>query len=176
MATYLVYKFGRSWPWKYLTVPSQHSRVILLVNEYSLSDWLTAKEGGIREPKQRTFLRSGTSGRFKQWMVFGITRVTGVLSVFTFAVWNVLTYSISNFRKIFVAERDSCIFFAPFSYEHFIFHNFIRQAWNAIVYSVFDCQSRHKSSEQKLPYMIAVNFNCSFINHQWDLVCSSLSK
>ena len=130
----------------------------------------------VPEPKQRTFLRSGTSGRFKQWMVFGITRVTGVLSVFTFAVWNVLTYSISNFRKIFFAERDSYIFFAPFSYEHFIFHNFIRQAWNAIVYSVFDCQSRHKSSEQKLPYMIAVHFNCSFINHQWDLVYSSLSK
>ena len=174
MATYLVYKLGRSWPWTYLTVPSQHSLVILF-SKWILAFWLVNGDGR-REPKQRTFLRSGTSGRFKQWIVFGITRVTGVLSLFTIAVWNVLTYSISNFRKIFVAERDSYIFFAPFSYEHFIFHNFIRQAWNAIVYSVFDCQSRHKSSEQKLPYMIAVHFNCSFIDHQWDLVCSSLSK
>ena len=135
--------------------------------------------------RQEGCARSGSSStafvarkaKIMQWIVFGIMRVTDVLSVLTFAIWNVLTYSISNFRKIFVAERDSYIFFAPFSYEHFIFHNFIRQAWNAIVYSVFDCQSRHKSSEQKLPYMIAVHFNCSFItDHQWDLVCSSLSK
>jgi len=146
-----------------------------LVNEYSHSDWLTAK-GGIRVPKQRTFLRSGTSGRFKQWMVFGMTRVTGVLSVFTFAVWNVFTYSISNFRKIFVAERDFHLhFLCPILIWTFHLSQFYSP--NLKCHRVlFDCQSRHKSSEQKLPYMIAVHFNCSFINHQWDLVCSSLSK
>ena len=56
-----------------------------------------------------------------EWF-FGITRVTDVLSVFTFTIWNVFTHSISSFSKIFVAEGDSTyIFFTQFSYEHFIF-------------------------------------------------------
>ena len=132
--------------------------------------------------RQEGCARSGSSStafvarkaKIMQWIVFGIMRVTDVLSAFTFAVWNVFTYSISNFRKIFVAESDSYIFFTPFSYEHFIFHIYSPSLKCRRV--LFDCQSRHKSSEQKLPYMIAVHFNCSFINHKWDLVCSSFSK
>ena len=121
--------------------------------------------------RQEGCVRSGSSStafaarkaKIKQWMVFGITRVTDVSSAFTFAVWNVFfTYSISNFRKIFVAERGSYIFFAPFSYEHFIFHIYSPSLKCRRV--LFDCQSRHKSSEQKLPYMIAVHFNCSLIS------------
>ena len=58
--------------------------------------------------------------KIKQWMVFGITWLTEVLSVFTFAMWNVFTHSISNSRKIFVAEGE-WYGFALFSYEHFVF-------------------------------------------------------
>ena len=70
--------------------------------------------------RQEGCARSGSStvfvarkAKIKQWMVFGITRVTDVLSVFTFSYLKCLHSwpSISNFRKIFVAERNSYIFF-----------------------------------------------------------------
>ena len=50
--------------------------------------------------------------------------VRDVLSVLTFSYLKCLHswHNISNFRKIFVAEGNSYIFFVPFSYEHFTFH------------------------------------------------------
>ena len=80
--------------------------------------------------RQEGCARSGSSTAFvaqkakiKQWMVFGISRVTDVLSVFTFSYLKCLHSwpSISNFRKIFVAKRNSYIFF-------------VRQAWNAVLF------------------------------------------
>ena len=87
--------------------------------------WCSGRSSG--HGRQKGCARSGSRTAFvarklsNEWF-FGITWVTDVLTVFTFAIWNVFTYSVSNFRKIFVAEGYSTnTFFAPFSYEHFIF-------------------------------------------------------
>ena len=104
----------------------------------------------IRELKQWTFLRSQTSGRLcrsgsstafvarkakiKQWMVFGITRVTDVLSVF-YTIWNVFTHDIA-FR---ISERSLLLkgthtFSLLHSHLNVSSFTFIFQAWNAILY------------------------------------------
>ena len=85
---------------------------------------------------------------------FCITRVMDVLSVFTFSYlkclhsWRI----ISNFRKIFVAEGNSYIFFVPFSYEPFTFHVYSPSLRCLLVR--FDCVDTNRANK-KLPYMTA---------------------
>ena len=79
--------------------------------------------------------------KIKQWLVFDITwvmdvllscRVMDVLSVKCLHSW----HSISNFRKIFVAEglKGTRTFYLPHSYVNISSFTFIRQAWNATGY------------------------------------------
>ena len=99
-----------------LKCPEPHRRHYI-----SLQSLSSGRSWGHRRREGWAWYGSSTAfvarkAKFKQWMVCGITRVTDVLSVFTFAIWNVFTHRISNFRKVFVAEEDSYIFFAPLSY------------------------------------------------------------
>ena len=77
--------------------------------------------------RQEGCARSGSStvfvarkAKIKQWMVFGITRVTDVLSVFTFSYLKCLHSwpSISNFRKIFVAVLGIWLWLRVVSSNH----------------------------------------------------------
>ena len=111
------------------------------------------------------------SAKKKAMNGFCTTRVMDVLSVFTFSYLKCLHSwrSISNFRKIFVAEGNSYIFFVPFSNEHFTFH----------VYSPsFDCVDTNRASKNYHTWQrsLAVHFISSFINHKRDLVCYSFSN
>ena len=98
-------------------------------SSHALESLISGRSGG--HGRQEGCARSGSSTAFvprkakiKQWIVFGITRVTDFMSVFISVIWNVFIHSNLNFRKIFVAEGDSYILFAPFSYmyEQLIFH------------------------------------------------------
>ena len=135
--------------------------------------------------RQEGCARSGSSTAFvarkakiKRWMVFGITQVTDVLTVFTFSYLKCLHSwpSISNFRKIFVAERNSYIFFVLFSYQHFTFHvNSLSLKCRLVLFDCVDTNraNQHYHTRQR---SLAVHFICSFINHKWDLVCYLFSK
>ena len=109
---------------------------------------------------------------------FCITRVMDVLSVFTFSYLKCLHSwrSISNFRKIFVAEGNSYIFFVPFSYEHFTFHVYSLSLKCRLVR--FDCVDTNRANKNYHTWQrsLAVHFIPSFINHKWDLVCYSFSN
>ena len=135
--------------------------------------------------RQEGCARSGSSTAFvarkakiKQWTVFGIKRVTDVLSVFTFSYLKCLHSwpSISNFRKIFVAESNWYIFFVPFSYQHFTFHVNSPSLKCRLV--LFDCVDTNWANQNYHTWQrrLAAHFICSFINHKWGLVCYLFSK
>ena len=100
---------------------------------------------------------------------FCITRVMDVLSVFTFSYLKCLHSwrSIWNFRKIFVAEGNSYIFFVPFSYEHFTFHVYSLSLKCRLVR--FDCVDTNRANKNYHTWQqsLAVHFISSFINHKW---------
>ena len=100
---------------------------------------------------------------------FCITRVMDVLSVFTFSYLKCLHSwrSIWNFRKIFVTEGNSYIFFVPFSYEHFTFHVYSLSLKCRLVR--FDCVDTNRANKnyQTWQRSLAVHFISSFINHKW---------
>ena len=104
--------------------------------------------------------------------------VRDVLSVLTFSYLKCLHswHNISNFRKIFVAEGNSYIFFVPFSYEHFTFHVYSLSLKCRLVR--FDCVDTNRANKNYHTWQrsLAVHFISSFINHKWDLVCYSFSN
>ena len=93
--------------------------------------------------RQEGCARSRSSAEFvvqkakiKQWLVFSITRVTDVLSVFyTLAIWNVFTHDIA-FR---ISEKSLLLkgtraFSLLHSHLNISSFTIIRQAWNAAMY------------------------------------------
>ena len=127
--------------------------------------------------RQEGCARSGSSTAFvaqkskdvKAMNGFCITRVMDVLSVFTFSYLKCLHSwrSISNFRKIFVAEGNSYIFFVPFSNEHFTFHVYSPSLKCRLVR--FDCVDTHRANKNYHTWQrsLAVHFISSFIDRKW---------
>ena len=130
------------------------------------------------------FWISERSLSLKRTRTFSLSHFHMNISPFTFisrqAIWNVFThdiYSILNFRKIFVAEENSYIFFVPFSYEHFTFHVYFTPSLKCrLVRFDFVNTNRANKNYHTWQRSLAVHFISSFINHKWDLVCYSFSN
>ena len=132
----------------------------------SFTDVRKVALGCARSGSKRAFV-ARKSEDLKAMNGFCITRVMDVLSVFTFSYLKCLHSwrSISNFRKIFVAEGN----LSPFT--------FIHQAWDAfsfdlIVWTLIERTKNYHTWQRSL----AVHFISSFINHKWNLVCYSFSN
>ena len=118
----------------------QLSCLLLLESLSSEHSWGHGRqEGCARSGSSMAFV--ARKAKIKQWLVFGIMRVMDVL--LSCRVMDVLSvkclhswHSISNFRKIFVAEglKGTRTFYLPHFHVNISSFTFTRQAWNAIGY------------------------------------------